>query len=606
MTDQSSRATNTNSSAIAQYAIPTEHTFATWDGVELFYRAWLPEPRSNETKTDKAVILFHRGHEHSGRLSDVVEGLKLDGVAAFAWDARGHGRSPGDRGYAPSFGCMVKDVDCFVRHVSETYNIPYGNLIVIAHSVGAVTVSAWIHDYAPPIRALVLATPALRVKLYVPLAIPALRLQQWFKKGKKQFVKSYVKSTMLTHDREQAARYDADPLIAKAIAVNILLGLYDASTRLMADAGAIRVPTLLVAGDADWVVELSAEDKFFDALSSPIKRMRVFQGMYHDVLHESDRHLVLDELRGFITSSFESAPALPSLLDADKHGYTQREYDKLTRRLSIFSPRRWFFALQRIALQTFGRLSKGIGIGWRTGFDSGRSLDYVYENQPQGALGIGKWIDSNYLNSAGWAGIRQRKVNLEKLLTTAIRRVHETGQPVRILDVATGCGRYVLDTMAALPQIPITALLRDFTPANLEVGKQTAAKLGLTNVVFEPGDAFDRRSLAILQPAPNVAIVSGLYELFPNNGQVLESLRGIADAMQPGGYLVYTGQPWHPQLEMIARVLINRDQKPWVMRRRTQEELDELVRTAGFEKVAMEIDEAGIFTVSLARRVVNR
>ena len=39
------------------------------------------------------------------------------------------------------------------------------------------------------------------------------------------------------------------------------------------------------------------------------------------------------------------------------------------------------------------------------------------------------------------------------------------------------------------------------------------------------------------------------------------------------------------------------------MRRRTQEEMDQLVAAAGFEKIAMEIDEMGIFTVSLARRL---
>jgi hypothetical protein len=54
---------------------------------------------------------------------------------------------------------------------------------------------------------------------------------------------------------------------------------------------------------------------------------------------------------------------------------------------------------------------------------------------------------------------------------------------------------------------------------------------------------------------------------------------------------------------MIARVLINRDGKPWIMRRRTQAEMDGLVRAAGFEKVRMEIDRWGIFTVSVAKRV---
>ena len=44
------------------------------------------------------------------------------------------------------------------------------------------------------------------------------------------------------------------------------------------------------------------------------------------------------------------------------------------------------------------------------------------------------------------------------------------------------------------------------------------------------------------------------------------------------------------------------DGKPWVMRRRSQAEMDELVRSVGFEKVDMGIDTHGISTVSVARR----
>jgi hypothetical protein len=89
--------------------------------------------------------------------------------------------------------------------------------------------------------------------------------------------------------------------------------------------------------------------------------------------------------------------------------------------------------------------------------------------------------------------------------------------------------------------------------------------------------------------------------LFPENAGVLESLRGLAEAIEPGGYLIYTNQPWHPQVEFIARVLRNREGKPWIMRRRTTAEMDELVSVAGFEKQEMEVDEWGMFTVSVAR-----
>src|SRR5262249_32877561 len=114
----------------------------------------------------------------------------------------------------------------------------------------------------------------------------------------------------------------------------------------------------------------------------------------------------------------------------------------------------------------------------------------------------------------------------------------------------------------------------------------------------------DRDDLAKVEPRPTLGIVSGLYELFPDNAMVRRSLEGMAAAVPPGGYLVYTGQPWHPQLELIARALTShRAGAAWVMRRRIQAEMDQLVAAAGFRKLEQRIDAWGIFTVSLAQRV---
>ena len=127
--------------------------------------------------------------------------------------------------------------------------------------------------------------------------------------------------------------------------------------------------------------------------------------------------------------------------------------------------------------------------------------------------------------------------------------------------------------------------------------------MGLADAVrYEAGDAFDEAALAALSPRPTIAVVSGLYELFPSNTGVLASLRGLSAALEAGGTLIYTNQPWHPQVEMIARVLTNRDGEPWIMRRRTQAEMDALVQAAGFEKIGLAIDRWGIFTVSSARK----
>ena len=55
--------------------------------------------------------------------------------------------------------------------------------------------------------------------------------------------------------------------------------------------------------------------------------------------------------------------------------------------------------------------------------------------------------------------------------------------------------------------------------------------MSVGGVTYAEGDAFSFESLAALQPRPNVAIVSGLYELFPGNAPLLESLRGLAAAV---------------------------------------------------------------------------
>jgi alpha-beta hydrolase superfamily lysophospholipase len=582
--------------------VESHSSFLSFDSTELFYRAWIPD--SSQAPAN-AVLFFHRGHEHSGRLDDLVRKLELgDDVAYFACDARGHGRSPGERGYAPSFATFVRDADAFVRFISQKHDIALKDIAVIGHSVGACIAAAWVHDYASPIRAMVLATPALRIKLYVPFAMPALRLLRKIKP--RAFITSYVRPRMLTHDEQQARAYAEDPLISKQIANNVLLDLRDTSDRLIANAGAIETPTLILAAGNDWVVKNSAIRKFYKRLGATTKDYVVFDSFGHAIFHEVDRHVPVARVRKFLKRAFDagSHDATEQLIASDKSGYTHDVYTKLSKPGPILCYKRTFLAAQRLFLKTIGRLSSGISLGWRSGFNSGPMLDYVYRNQPRGLTPLGKLIDYFYLNAPGWRGIRQRKIHLKQLLQRAILEQHHKDGAIEIVDIASGPGRYLLETLSELPrQINVHARLQDRDPAGLARGVEAAATFNLANVTFAQGDAFDEEALASLSPRPTIGIVSGLYELFSDNHRVLSSLRGLARAIPAGGHLIYTNQPWHPQLEMIARCLTHADGSAWIMRCRTQAEMDALVRSAGFEKVDMLIDDTGIFTVSLARRL---
>lgn len=575
-----------------------EYTFATHDGVQLFYRHWpATVPRRG------CVVMFHRGHEHSGRIAHLADELNLPDFDFFAWDARGHGHSPGERGYSPSFATSVRDVQTFIDHIHATHGIAHADMAVLAQSVGAVLIATWVHDYAPKIRCLVLASPAFKVKLYVPFARPGLRLMQALRGN--FFVNSYVKSKFLTHDAERQKSFDADPLIARAISVNILLALYEAAERVVADAQAITIPTQLLISGADWVVHHGPQHDFFERLGTTVKEKHVLDGFHHDTLGEANRKPAVDKVQDFIRRSFEEAQQRVDLRQADRHGATFEESASLAKPLPSLSPRGLYWALARLNMKIGGWFSDGVRLGHQTGFDSGSTLDYVYRNTPAGVGPVGRLIDSQYLQSIGWRGIRQRKLHLEELLRKTMDALRSAGQPVRLLDIAAGHGRYVLEALAHYAHRPESILLRDYSDINVRDGAALIHEKGLQDIArFEKGDAFDRASIAAVKPRPTLGIVSGLYELFPDNDMVRRSLAGMADAIEPGGYLLYTGQPWHPQLELIARALTShRGGQAWIMRRRTQVEMDQLVEEAGFEKLEQRIDEWGIFTVSLARRI---
>lgn len=576
--------------------VNSEHWFTSADGTSLFYRAWRPT-----TPAGKILVLFHRGHEHSGRWEDVVDALAPEGFTVFAWDARGNGRSGGPRDDAENFGCYARDAELFVRHLSETEGVPMDRIAVIGHSVGAAIVAAWIHDYAPRLRAAVLATPAFRIRLYLPLAIPSLRLAQ--KLGIMEFVPSYVKARVLTHDLTQRIRHEQDSLISHAISTRILIDLHDTATRLIQDAAAIRVPTLVLTAGSDWVVERRAQKKFFERLGSAVKHLESLPGYYHDIYHEAEAARPLGLTRTFIEAAFARPADERPLLDAHEKGYTFEEYGALSRPLTPLSLKWIFYKSFRLFLRTLGRSSEGIRLGWESGFNSGRTLDYVYRNRAAGFTPLGRFIDRNYLNGSGWRGIRVRRQMLERVVQQAIEQTHANKGTVHVVDIAAGAGRYLLETLKRCESLRPTAELRDVEPRNLEEGKSIARSLRLENVSFVKADAFDPSTTERVVCRPDIAVVSGLFELFPDNTRVLRSLGGLAQAVPEGGLLVYTNQPWHPQLELIARGLFDWDGKPWVMRRRTQAEMDDLVRAAGFEKMQMEIDPWGMFTVSLARRL---
>ena len=83
---------------------------------------------------------------------------------------------------------------------------------------------------------------------------------------------------------------------------------------------------------------------------------------------------------------------------------------------------------------------------------------------------------------------------------------------------------------------------------------------------------------------------------------IARSLSALHEVAAPGAAILVTTQPSHPQLDMIANVLPNRDGLPWIMECRPVELTEQWLREAGFEVVGSETEKLGLFAVTLARK----
>ena len=115
----------------------SEGKFKGAGSLELYYQCWQPDgqPRA-------VVVIVHGIGEHSGRYMNVVNQLVPHGYAVYSFDNRGHGRSPGQRGYLNAWAEFREDVRAFLKKVREQE--PGRSVFLMGHSLGSLIVGDYV------------------------------------------------------------------------------------------------------------------------------------------------------------------------------------------------------------------------------------------------------------------------------------------------------------------------------------------------------------------------------------------------------------------------------------------------------------------------------
>ena len=275
------------------------------DGTELLLRTWLPDPQRYPAPLG-TVLLVHGLAEHSGRYAHVAATLLALGLRVRAYDHRGHGASGGPRMVVPGPDRYLDDLaEIHDAAVRQWHELP----ILLGHSMGGLVAARFATARGRPIRALVLSSPALALKISnsmltmhrVLLALaPNIR------------VPNPIDARLLSHDVEVARAYRTDPLVQGTISACVLESMIRGMAQAQADAPRLEAPMLMLVGGADRIVDPQGSRSFFASTPEDLREMVWFDTGYHEIFNEAEplRGEVLAALADWLRRHLE-APAKP-------------------------------------------------------------------------------------------------------------------------------------------------------------------------------------------------------------------------------------------------------------------------------------------------------
>ena len=264
-----------------------ETTYLTHDGLKLFLQAWLPEsPRAS-------LLLVHGLGEHSGRYAPLVDALTNEGIAVFTFDGRGHGKSALGKpdAFFESYEDYLKDVDELLGKVSTYF--PGLPVFILGHSMGGGMVAAFVMRNRPEVRGVVLSSPAIKEAEGTSKLLIAVSgfLSRWFPRLKAL----KLDPTKISRKEEEVNAYVSDPLnYTKPIMARPAYEVYQLMQEVQANANRFDAPVLVIHGTADGLTNPKGSEIFVEKIQSKDKRLVLFPGGYHELIHDLPGKEALD------------------------------------------------------------------------------------------------------------------------------------------------------------------------------------------------------------------------------------------------------------------------------------------------------------------------
>lgn len=267
-----------------------ESNFESTGGIKIFTRSWQPSGKSRGV-----VIIVPGFNAHSGYYLWTADQFTANGLAVYALDLRGRGKSDGERFYVNKFDDYVSDVSKFIEIVkSKEPELP---VFLLGHSAGGVVSCIYTIDNQDELDGLICESFAFQV----PAPDFALAVFKGLSHVAPHAHVLHLKNELFSRDPKAVEAMNNDPLIAhETQPTQTLAEMVRADERIKKAFNQFTLPLLILHGTEDKATKPSGSQMFYDSASSKDKTIKLYEGAYHDLLNDTDKEVVMKDIQNWI------------------------------------------------------------------------------------------------------------------------------------------------------------------------------------------------------------------------------------------------------------------------------------------------------------------
>lgn len=274
-----------------------EDTFTGMGGIELYYQKWLPEQPLRGI-----LVILHGLGGHGGMYGNIIKYIVPQGFGIYTMDLRGHGKSPGQRGYINNWDEYRQDIRLFFELIQhQNPGIP---CFLLGHSMGGLIVLDFVLHYpelASSLNGLITLAPALSKSKVSPIKI---LLGKMLSRLYPRFsLSTGIDFSLAARDPEVVNAYRNDKLrhsLGTARFASEFFKTQDWVKDNINEINQLGIPFLMMLAGCDLVIFPEGNRQVFQKLNMTEKELREYPDSYHDMQDDFNYQEVLTDLLNWL------------------------------------------------------------------------------------------------------------------------------------------------------------------------------------------------------------------------------------------------------------------------------------------------------------------